>query len=320
MTLKHLPKLLLIIGLVIFTNHKLYSQLETKLADDDCQNRQIRCENQLLYLPAGYKIINFKFNKNSFMYGIGNGIWKIVQKDEQDTIAVWADIPMVYDQEQNDIGVLKNDTLLYGPNAEIRNSTDSNYSQTFSISQQFKAILYYIVDFDSIDRGGRCTGTGYYFAEWKPVGKPFNSAIFLNIDSFNLFKKSSNHTVHCENDFKQFGTFKDSASGDLLRIEYNTYGISYTKIFLLPFKKKKWLEITPTFPKDNYRFHLSPFYANSKSKIVNKNYPGLEFIFMRDHWITTGIPSNSEYYPDHKLPKGIKPIPGIPMRVFNRMN
>ena len=188
-----------------------------------------------------------------------------------------------------------------------------------SKGQIFKAVLYHLVDFDTIEGGGRGYITGFYATEITPISKPFKTPSIINKDSFLAMVANPNFSFYnCPDNPNMRGFFVDSATSDTIRVT-NSAMKPGLRILYKSKGSKSWTAINPDF-------HLYPYngvigtknklkYSNSIPYSTDVNY----FYYTNKCWILPGQASTQELFPNQKIPEGIANTPFIPAKFFKKV-
>lgn len=284
-----IKKWLLATVAILVCSIQVFAQSESGEADDPCGNRQTTFDGQTLFLPKGFRPFYFKFSPTCFEYGVGYGFWVLPEFGTTDTFWITAQEPMMYFNEMHAVGLLKTDSLFYLPDSMRKPFNDNDFTTLHSVNHLMKGILYYTVDFDTISVGGRCTGTGYYFLEWQPVGKPFLLSKITQRDSYYAWKSTIKPWMfHCDNDIAQFGLFREPKSGDMIQVlksEKNPKGLE------VRYKikgKEPWIDVSPMNPW--YPTSINPFFIQTNGhKKLEKIFPSEnQFIYLDNCWLVPG--------------------------------
>ena len=188
-----------------------------------------------------------------------------------------------------------------------------------SKGQIFKAVLYHLVDFDTINAGGRGSITGFYPTEITPLSKPFKTPTIINKDSFLAMVANPNFSFHnCPDNPNMRGFFVDSATSDTIRVT-NSSMKPGLRILYKSKGSKSWTAINPDF-------HFYPYngvigtknklkYSNSIPYSTDVNF----FYYTNKCWILPGQASTQEQFPNQKIPDGIAKTPFIPAKFFKKI-
>lgn len=188
-----------------------------------------------------------------------------------------------------------------------------------SKGQIFKAVLYHLVDFDTINAGGRGSITGFYPTEITPISKPFKSPTIINKDSFLAMVANPNFSFHnCPDNPNMRGLFVDSATSDTIRVT-NSAMKPGLRILYKSNGSKSWTAINPDF-------HFYPYNGviGTKNKLkYSKSIPYSTdvnfFYYTNKCWILPGQTSTQEQFSNQKIPDGIENIPFIPAKFFKKV-
>ncbi len=180
--------------------------------------------------------------------------------------------------------------------------------------KEFKAIMYHLVDFDTIVSGGRGSFTGIYPLEITEVNKPFISSILTNRDS----AKSNKTNYVCFNDPDLLGYFIDSATSDTIRVSLSSQKPGLRILFKAK-GSKNFMAIQPKF----HFYPLNTVIGTNQSIPYSKTIPFSTannfFYFSGNCWILPGQSATIDDFPDGKIPEGVNPTPFIPAKFFRKI-
>lgn len=181
--------------------------------------------------------------------------------------------------------------------------------------KEFKAILYQLIDFDTIVFGGRGTFTGIYPIELAEFKKPFTLPQLTNYDS----AISNKSEYVCFNDPALTGTFVDSATSDTIRVTISSQkpGI---RILYKSKGSKNYTAIKSQFhfyPMNTVIGTNQPISYSSKIPYSNSNN---FFYFSGNCWVLPGQAATSDEFPDGQIPKGLDLKPFIPAKFFKKIH
>lgn len=185
--------------------------------------------------------------------------------------------------------------------------------------QVFKAVLYHLVDFDTIVAGGRGTLTGFYPTEIAPISKPFKNPTIVNKDSFLAMASNSDFKFHnCPDNPNMRGYFVDSATSDTIRVT-NSAMKPGLRILYKSKGSKSWTSINPDFHFYPYNGVIGTKVKLSYSKAVPYSTDVNLFYYTNKCWVLPGQSATKDNYPNQIVPEGIENIPFIPAKFFKKL-
>ncbi len=181
--------------------------------------------------------------------------------------------------------------------------------------KEFKAILYQLVDFDTIVQGGRGALTGIYPLEIAELKQAFQSPLLVNRDS-----AISNKTDYvCFNDPVLTGYFVDSATSDTIRVSISSQKPGL-RILYKSKGSKNFTAIKPQF----HFYPMNTVIGTNQPILYSKKIPHSNmnnfFYFSGNCWILPGQVSTEEEFVGAPIPKGIELKPYIPAKFFKKIN
>ncbi len=189
----------------------------------------------------------------------------------------------------------------------------------FIKGQVFNALLYHLVDFDTINAGGRGSLTGFYPTEIVPISKPFKTPSIVNKDSFLAMVANPKFSFHnCPDNPNMRGLFVDSATSDTIRVT-NSSMKPGLRILYKSIGSKSWTSINPDF-------HFYPYNGVIGTKVklnYSKSVPfstDVNFLYYTNKcWVLPGQSATKDNYPNQIVPERIENIPLIPAKFFKKI-
>ena len=189
----------------------------------------------------------------------------------------------------------------------------------FIKGQVFNALLYHLVDFDTINAGGRGSLTGFYPTEIVPISKPFKTPSIVNKDSFLAMVANPKFSFHnCPDNPNMRGLFVDSATSDTIRVT-NSSMKPGLRILYKSKGRKSWTSINPDFHFYPYNGVIGTKVKLNYSKSVPFSTDVNFFYYTNKCWVLPGQSATKDNYPNQIVPEGIENIPLIPAKFFKKI-